>query len=102
MWKASERAAGRTVVEAALREASEDRLGAALIRPGDSVIIKMRGSLEQAGWNRADYAPQALQEVVSEAFFYATVQPQEENNINISINISEENDHENYTEGWFR
>jgi len=28
------------VVEAALREACEDRLGAALIRPGDSVIIR--------------------------------------------------------------
>lgn len=28
------------MVEAALREACEDRLGAALIRPGDSVIIR--------------------------------------------------------------
>ena len=48
-----------SLVEVVRQEAFEDQLGAALIRPGDSVIIRMKWfysmrfmQRKQAGWNR--------------------------------------------------
>ncbi len=56
-----------SVLKALLQEISEDYLGVALIRSGDTVIINERSVLafwllcRQAGWNRVDTS-HALQE----------------------------------------
>lgn len=57
------------MLRTACQEATEDHLGAGLIRPGDSVTVRMKPEKQfafQEGWNRENIVP--LLPLVAEGF----------------------------------